>query len=58
MAEAHDDSGAPSVATERFTGLPLVRRNPAAPAQKELTPEQVAELPILQDTEWHYAAGQ
>ena len=57
MSDDRDDSGVPAVTTDRQTGLPLVQCKRTASAANEITPERVAEILLLQDTEWHHAAG-
>jgi plasmid stability protein len=57
MSNNRDDSGAPAVTTDRQTGLPLVQCKRTPSAANELTPERVAEILLLQDTEWQHAAG-
>ncbi len=57
MSDDRDDSAAPALTTDRQTGLPLIQCKRTATAGNELTPERVAKILLLQDTEWHHAAG-
>jgi hypothetical protein len=48
---------APVVTKDKQTGLPLIQCKQAAPVQEELTPQRVADILLIQETDWHHAAG-
>jgi hypothetical protein len=51
------DATMPRVTPDKQTGLPVIECKQAASAAEELTPDRVAEILLVQEAEWHHAAG-
>ena len=51
------EAAAPVIVRDRITGLPVIQCKQAAAAGEEATPERVAAILLMQETQWHDAAG-
>src|SRR5215207_7901585 len=47
----------PRITRDKKTGLPIINCEHAATADKELTPERVADILLAQEVEWQHDAG-